>query len=288
MKKQSRIEMAMGTLQDLGLNSLEAQVYLATLQCSEPMTAYRISQVVGKPAANVYAAVANLESLGAITIQEGAARLCIPVEVNEFIAQVQRNVASKADKARAALAGIQVKQEPESVSQMSNPSAVLERASLMLSRAKVFLVIDVFPQPLKELFDDIVQAANRGVTVWVQAYEPIRIPGIDVVVAYDSERVMQFWKSQQLNLVADAKESLLALFSNGLAEVRHATWSNALYLSCIMHAGLVREHTFHRIMSRQGKTGFPTWLNRILQAEPFFHTVKLPGQQKLFEGNRHE
>ena len=75
MKKQNRIEMAMGTLQDLGLNRLEAQVYLATLQCSEPMTAYRISQVVGKPAANVYAAVANLESLGAITIQEGAARL---------------------------------------------------------------------------------------------------------------------------------------------------------------------------------------------------------------------
>ena len=53
MKESKIIEM----LRELGFNRIEAQIYIFLLPHS-PMTAYKIAQKIGKPAANVYKAVA--------------------------------------------------------------------------------------------------------------------------------------------------------------------------------------------------------------------------------------
>jgi hypothetical protein len=53
--------------------------------------------------------------------------------------------------------------------------------------------------------------------------------------------VAKAWPGQQLTLVADAKESLLALLSRDGKSVRHAFWTDSVYLSCLLHSGLACE-----------------------------------------------
>ena len=45
-----------------------------------------------------------------------------------------------------------------------------------------------------------------------------------------------YWNSQQLNVVIDGRETLIALLDNELTQIHQALWSNSLYLSCLMHA----------------------------------------------------
>ena len=82
---------------DLGLNQLEAEVYLALLP-EEPMTAYRIGKIIGKPTANVYKAIDVLARKGAVVIEEGKNRKCKAVEVQLFVAQLKRDFDQKSTR----------------------------------------------------------------------------------------------------------------------------------------------------------------------------------------------
>lgn len=282
MNKVKQTQDAAESLRALGLNQLEAEVYVTLLRAAEPQTAYRLGQTIGKPTANVYKAIAVLREKGAVTVEDGEKRMCAAVPVDEFLSQVQREVGNRARSAREALAGLEVEQNQARVFQIPTVSAALERASRMLAGAQEIVVLDVFPEPLAQLKGDVRAAADRGVKLFLQVYSPTRLKGAKVVLCSQADEVLQHWKSQQLNLVVDGREVLLALMNRSLTMVHQAIWSNSLYLSCMMHAGFMREHTFHTIVRQKEQHTFPRWLDRIVDQQLFFHTANIPGQQQLF------
>jgi HTH-type transcriptional regulator, sugar sensing transcriptional regulator len=54
-------------------------------------------------------------------------------------------------------------------------------------------------------------------------------------VAADPGAAREVWPGQQLSLVVDAREHLLALLSDDLETVHQAVWSNSTFLSCMHH-----------------------------------------------------
>jgi len=282
MNKVKQLQFAADSLRSLGLNQLEAEVYVTLLRAAEPQTAYRLGQTIGKPTANVYKAIAVLQEKGAVTVEDGSKRMCSPVPVDEFLSQVQREVGQRARTARDALIGLEVEPSQARLFQIPTVSATLERASRMLAAAEEIVVLDVFPETLAQLRDDVREAADRGVQIFMQVYAPFRQKGAKVVMCSQAEEVLQHWKSEQLNLVVDGREVLLALMNRSLTTVHQAIWSNSLYLSCMMHAGFMREHAFHTIAQQKEKQTFPRWLDRIMDKQLFFHTADIPGQQELF------
>lgn len=83
-------------LRELGFTDYEARAYTA-LASRQPATAYEIAKIAGLPRANVYAALRNLETRGAIQpVTESPVRY-VPVDPKQFFRSVQRSTASLCD-----------------------------------------------------------------------------------------------------------------------------------------------------------------------------------------------
>ena len=268
-------------LQGLGLTQLEAEIYVLLLT-SPPVTPYRIGKQIGKPTANVYKAVASLARKGALLVDDGTSKLCRAVPVNDFLGQTQRAFGERVRLAGERLARLEEAPGDERVYRLESATQLFERARLMLEeRAERVIVLDAFPKALAAVLPSVRQAVNRGLDVFVQAYEAMEIPGASVAVAARGEEIAVHWASEQLNVVIDGREHLAALLSADLERVHDAVWSRSLYLSCLFHAGRLCEHTLHRLIEAAAKQGGEGRCRELLHRHGFFLDSNVPGQLEL-------
>ena len=276
---------AIESLMALGLNQLEAEVYDHLLQ-SEALTGYAIGKAIGRPTANVYKAVDALSRMGAVMLEDGGNRLCRAVPAAEFLGHRRRALLGDVERAAAALERRRRRADDhdEAIYQIRAAPLVLERARAMLRRCTRVAAVDAFPAALREIADAAREAAARGVDVYLLAYEPVSLPGAHVVRMPPAvgDEVLRYWRSQQLNLVTDAQEALVALLDQELERVHQAVWSESLYLASILHAGMMREHTVHEIASVQHRKDALARIRQILGRQSYFHNSDIPGQRKLF------
>ena len=269
-------------LRDIGLNQLEAEVYYLLLS-EQPMTAYKVGKLLKKPTANIYKAVEVLFNKGAVIIEEGKNKLCKAIDPQEFIATQQHEFASKIKQAANALNNIKPQAAEEKTYSLDSVNLAVEKAKRMIKEAKEIIVIDAFPLALDAVLPELKSAIKRGIKVMIQCYSEITIKGADLFITQDYDDVISYWQSQQLNVVADSRESLIALFDKTMTMVYHATWSTNLYLSCITHAGRVYEQTIHRLMAVPDSPNKLQEIEKILKAQKFMRHTNVPGLQALFE-----
>jgi HTH-type transcriptional regulator, sugar sensing transcriptional regulator len=276
----NQVERSVEVLRELGLNQLEAEVY-AHLLPRPPMTAYRIAQELGRPTANVYKAVEALARAGALLVEEGESRKCRAVAAQEFLRNRERTFVQKSREAEDVLSTLQGDTYDERVYRVEAASEVFRRARSMIERASHIAVVDAFPDALEELRGSLEAAASRGVRVAVEAYAPVALVGCDVTCVPEGELSIEAWRSEQLNLVTDGSELLLALLSSDLTQVHQALWSRSVYLSCILHAGMLSEQTVLKLVwaSRDGSAD--GLLRQLVERHPFFRTTEVPGHREL-------
>ncbi|MGD2113919.1 MAG: helix-turn-helix domain-containing protein [Acidobacteriota bacterium] len=275
-------ERARDALRSLGLNRLEADVYLFLLR-GEPATAYAVGKAIGKATANVYKAVESLAGSGAVLLEEGEPRVCRAVPPNEFLSRTRRDLQLKTQAAEAVLSGLHTQHFDERVYRIEDPGEVFERCERMLDTASDLAVIDAFPRALERISGAAVRAARRGLDVRVEAYRDVELPGCDVVLATTGEESVRQWGAEQLNVVVDGREVLLALLSSTLDRVHQALWSESLYLSCVVLSGRLSEHTLHRIRRNVDDDPEDSPARRALDRHEFFVDRDVPGQLELFE-----
>ncbi|HVG23360.1 MAG TPA: helix-turn-helix domain-containing protein [Thermoanaerobaculia bacterium] len=263
-------------LTQLGLNELEAAIYVHLLQ-HEPVTAYRVGQALGKQTANVYKAVEVLARRGAVVIEEGETRLCRAVPVKEFLRHTERDFLATTRAAAEQLGKLHQPTFDERVYRIESPAQVFEQAATMLAGADSVAIVDAFPAALRQIRAAVEKAIRRGVKAYVQVYEPTDLPGAILVHPGRSAESLAHWQSEQLNVVADGRQCLLALLSPTLDVVHQAMWSRSLYLSSILHSGLTAEHTLHRLMHARGATA----TQKVLGEHRFFLHDEVPGAREL-------
>jgi hypothetical protein len=61
------------------------------------------------------------------------------------------------------------------------------------------------------------------------------------VYAHPWYLLAETWPGQQLTIVADARQCLMALPAHGGETILHAIWTDGVYLSCLQHGGLACE-----------------------------------------------
>ena len=283
-----RRDMQATVLQALGLNALESEVYTHLLVAAEPVTAYRLGKALGKPTANVYKAIEALVRKGAVVTDESEPKLCRPVGADEFLAQLERGFAGRVAAARTSLAKLGEPPPDQRVYDLQSVPLVVERAHSMLRRAERVAVIEVFPAVAQELRDVLQETIDRGVDVYVQLYAPLELSGGHVVDTHEGETSREHWRSEQLNLVVDGREVLLALLWPGLEEVFQALATSSLYLACLIHAGMMREHFFSQVGELARGLSSDDPLRRLIDEHPVFHSMDVPGQRELFQHLRME
>lgn len=271
------------TLKSVGLNQVEAEVYHLLLT-EPPMTAYKVGKLLKKPTANIYKAIEALRSKGAVMTIEGKKQLCKAVDPAEFIALTQRQFTQKLEEAAQALTHIKRNEETDDGTYtLDSVELAMEKAKQMIANATVVLVVDAFPVALKGLVTDLEAACDRGVKVLVQSYDHVKIEGAEVFLTPNHQAVISYWRSQQLNLVADGEQSLVALFDQQMNTVYHATWSTNTYMSCILHSGRLCEQTIQQLIALPDSADKLAKMEKILESQPFFRNTEVPGVKKLFE-----
>ena len=266
----------------IGFNRLEAEVYIHMLT-HKPSTAYKIGKQINKPTANVYKAIESLAKKGAVIIEDNKNKLCKAVNSNEFLNHYENSIIEKAKSAKELLSNLNAEIIDENSYSIESVPLVFERFRSMMKRCKTIAVIDAFPKVLEKVVDSIEETTKRGVEVYLEAYQPIEINGADVTCAIIGEKALTHWKSQQLNLIIDGEEHLIALMDDKLETVKQATWSNNIYMSCILHAGCLREQTVMKIMAEVDNPDFEKNTKRLLDNQKFFFNSNISGFNKLFK-----
>jgi sugar-specific transcriptional regulator TrmB len=228
---------AKDSLVALGFTNLEAQIYCELLK-SAPATGYKLAHAVGKAAANVYQALGVLEQKSAVIIDDGASRSYRPVPPEELLVALESGFTKRQAAAKSALERLYAPVPSDKIFQLRSPMQVLTRARQMLADASEVVLFDLFPVPLASLTSELAAATARGVQVGGIVYAPNAPSEFLCLPSQGQPRTPDNWPGSQLTLVVDARQYLVALFSNDGSEIHHAFWSDSVYLSCIQHSGL--------------------------------------------------
>lgn len=227
-------------LATLGFTDTEAAIYCELLR-GAPSTGYRLALSIGKSPANVYQALANLTSRGAVMVEDGETKTYRATPPKELLSGLQRAFELSRHEAHAALAGLHAHAEDDRIYQLKTTAQVYERAQRMIVDAREIILFDLFPTPLATLAPVLSQAHGRGVNVAGLAYADSPDLPFPVSTARSRSVVAERWPGLQLSLIVDASEHLTALLSpDGMTTLR-GVWSDSVYLACLQHSGLAAE-----------------------------------------------
>ncbi|MHC4697195.1 MAG: TrmB family transcriptional regulator [Planctomycetota bacterium] len=265
-------------LMDLGFKQVDAEVY-ALLLGGPPSTGYRIAQALGKPAAGVYKAIESLANLGAIVLDDGDTRLCRAVPYGELLRRLERQFATRRDRAAIAMANIDRAPSDDRIYQLRSRDQVLQRCREMLARCRQVALFDIFPDVLLEVLPDLRTAVNRGVDVAILVYEDVEVPGADVILSPRGSVVFERWPGQWLKLVIDASEYLYAFVSNDSEGVHQAVWTSGPHLAWLAHSGLSSQIVESRLAARIANGAENAELKNILAS--YERLITAPGYAAL-------
>jgi len=241
MQTLQQSDRAEAGLKALGFTELEARLYCTLLQAG-PSTGYRLAKLCGKAPPNVYQALGQLTQKGVVLVEEGEPSAYRATAPGEVLAALEASFDSARTTADEALRALARPADDDRIYQIAEAGQVVERARAMLASARQLVLFDLFPAPIEALRTDLANCAARGVTVAGLVYgESAAIAGVIQRRAMAEGRVATDWPGQQLTLVVDAQEHLVALMAEGLAGVHRALWSDSAYLSCLQHSGLSAE-----------------------------------------------
>jgi sugar-specific transcriptional regulator TrmB len=234
-------------LAEVGLNQLEAAVYVALLK-EAGSTGYRISQLVGKPVANTYKALDSLVGKGAAIVDgTGRGRVYMAVPVGEYLEGMKQDIEAKRRVLQDELADLGGARIEQGLYRLASAEQVYARARTMLDEARNVALLDVWPAPLEALRADLERTARRGVKVFTKAYKPVEVAGCEVLAPDKEAKQLGVWKGDWLIVVTDCHEFMLSLLEKSGSGVMEALWSSNDYLALLIYNWVLAEFTLTRL-----------------------------------------
>lgn len=151
-------------LAPFGFAEYDARAYAALL-AGQPATAYEVAKRAGIPDSKIYRALEKLEGRGIVTAvrRDPAIFAALPPEV---LAATLEAVARRSLRAvRGALERVEARESPVAAWSLEHGTAVLDRASALLTAARSRVEIACGSGPLAALAGALAAARERGVQV---------------------------------------------------------------------------------------------------------------------------
>lgn len=125
------------------------------------------------------------------------------------------------------------------------------------------------------------QAAARGVTVGVKAYEPASLRDVELFVHPNGRDVINRWPGQWVNIVIDGHEHLLALLTRDGLGVHQAVRSESPYISWVYHSAVSEELVLADMTRRIAEGATARELRSSLKRYQRIVALDAPGSQEL-------
>ena len=235
-------------LVDMGLSNLEATIYIWLLQ-HKRSTGYNIAMEIGKPVANTYKALKNLEHKGAVISDSTSNKLIYDsVPVHQFLSSIQKEFHRKRDKIIKEAEKLDVQQQPVGIYELQSGQLVYEKAINMIETATYSIIIDAFPTPLENLTPHIVENKSGIKNIFLKHYSDEDIPGVRQIPNTESDIVLDEHLGQWLIIIKDANETLIAFFDHSGEKMIHSVWIQDAFISLVHFSGSIIECVLSEIL----------------------------------------
>jgi len=227
-------------LVSLGLTELESEIY-AFLVENSPATGYRIAAGINKPTANTYQALRSMRAKGIVILEDSTPQAYRAVPAELLLERMEKRFLKMKSLAAAELAKLKPATEDEKVYHLQTVEQVYERFREMLKTSEKIVLLNLFPDALAELKNDVEATAARGVHVLIKAYQSAEVRGCVVVVEPEGRRILRKWPGIAANGIADGREHIIAFLSTDGSVVHDALWSKNTMASSNYHTALFSE-----------------------------------------------
>ncbi len=194
----------------LGLTRHDAEVY-AILLMRGPLTITGLAKELGKHRPQVYESLERLKSKGLVEASEGKPAFYRAVEPDVLVGIFEEEMKSLKERAVAYLKSIERETPPPieyTVWMLRSYKGLVRRFRDTIRQAKIDLAVCGGPRFLRDIVGDLVSVQERGVAVYVIAYEvPGEVLDLDLLKPLKKVKVAV---SGDLMVVKDSEQGVLA------------------------------------------------------------------------------
>jgi hypothetical protein len=230
---------------------MEALAY-AYLVANPSSTGYRVARGIGKPTANVYRALESLGRKGAVLQDRTATPSFRALSPDDLLARLEEQFMRRKTSAAQSLAALRPDDGDERVYSLKTPEQVMSRTRIVLASARRVTLVDAGTHFLAMLTTEIHDARSRGVRVLIRSRaERQRDDG----AAMDHRDTLADsppppGAHPSLRIASDAREVLMAWWSQESDRVLEATWTRSPFLARAAHEALASERCCFQIQQR--------------------------------------
>jgi sugar-specific transcriptional regulator TrmB len=251
---------------ELGFSRIEAEIFVFLVQ-RPSATGYQIAKALGRPNSNIYRALDTLQTKGAVLMAGGDKRLYRAVAIEELAGQITRRVEERGQRAVTNITALSERESDDRIYSLTAVDQMYTRCRRMLEECREVAFLDLSPLPLRALRPEIEAAAARGARVAVQVYDPVEIPGVEVVLHPRTAQVREHLPLQAVVVIVDGVQCLLGASDDRGQRVYSCLWTESVFLSYVllgyMHSELTLNHItpgLHQGVSTAGlKDAFESW-----------------------------
>jgi sugar-specific transcriptional regulator TrmB len=238
-------------LNDLGINDLEAQIFITLLQIPDS-TGYKIAGAISKPTANTYKALTQLENKGLIICDESSgSKTYSAIDINEYFNRLTSELNQKRKKIISTIKSLEKGKKKFGNFILSDINQVYEKAKSLIDQSKDILLIDSFPQPYELLKNNIIfKEKNSDTQVFVKLYKDAELQCLNTINSYNGQLAIDIWLGEWLIICKDSEEVLIACFDKQTNSTHHAIWTTDPFICFTIYNGMVNEFMLIDILNK--------------------------------------
>ncbi len=200
-------------LMHLGLSENESRAYIALLS-ENPLTAYEVSKKSGIPSSKIYEVMRKLQNRFMVqSIHGESSKGFVPVPPDEFVNNYRSDLEESLRTINSELSGLKAGIDTSYTWHIKEYDSLLLRAKRMISTAETNLLIQLWPEEMKYLFENIEDAEKRNVKIAILHYGATNLKVGQVYQHPIEGSIFAENHSRGFALVADSKEALIGKVS---------------------------------------------------------------------------
>ena len=132
-------------------------------------------------------------------------------------------------------------EDDEQVYQIAQVDLVIEHSLKLINNAQHLLMVEVEPDAVPFIKNALEKAADRGVEVWLKAYEPITLKNVHVIVRDNGNAIHHKTSDVSFKLAADGNAMIMADLTKECDGVIQAYRSNSALMALSIYSALLYE-----------------------------------------------
>ncbi|MFO7716724.1 TrmB family transcriptional regulator [Desulfosarcina sp.] len=211
------------SLSSFGLSQYALKAYLSLVDSDKPVNGSQLSVMAKIPRARIYDVLQGLKTKGIVAELEPG--LYAPLPPKELVKRLRHRFDKDIQVFEELIQAQRAKPRYDYVWTISAYDEIISKAKEMISRAAVEIYIRVTPEEGLKLYDDLVQAEARGVSIKFIVLGEMPQHFEFQVAHHNAVLVSKKFGGRTIDIVVDKEEILAGVLGQGRSQAFPINWT---------------------------------------------------------------